>query len=853
MEQVRKLTDHNMKHLLIIITALFSSLALSSASDTSTEAAKEVLTRVMGKEAVKRIELKQIPQKNGCDVYTYESSPQKLRISGSSNIAICRAAYDYIRANNMGTVGWAGQRLSIPAQWPTVPLTHGETPFKIRHCYNVVTAGYSFPYWTWERWQQEIDWLAMHGYNMIMAPVATEAIGTRVWKQLGLTQEEIDAYYTGPAHLPWNRMGNIRQVGGKLTAAWHRDQVALQHKLLKRLRKLGIEPVVQGFAGFVPPAIKRIYPDIKLHNTHWNGGFPMSQRPVVMMPDDPLFKKIMVSFLREWKKEFGSAKYILVDSFNEMQLPKTDKPIPELLAGYGKNTYDAITAEMPDAVWTLQGWMFNYQRNIWNKKTVKALMDSVPNDRLLVLDYANDYNPNWDDFSAFHGKTWVMGYVPNMGAKTALVGRMDFYANQVAKTLADSRHGNLVGFTISGEGIENNEVIYELMSDSAWSSKPVNLTTWLPKYAANRYSSDDPALAEAWHLLHKSVYSDFTPHPSFGWQNGNGLGIGSACRSSKFPEAAQKFLSVASKHSNNANYRDDAVEIGALALGVRCQHWYKLADAYLKLGKKQKAQRYFDQAESLLLEVDKLMESHSLNRLDRWIALARQHQGSAAEKDAYEANARQIITVWGPPVNDYSCRVWSGLIRDFYAPRIRHQFQARLENKRFNRGAWEDQWVHHRKGISTITPYEHPAEMAAKLVKTAYTTPLPPLPTSKDFTQAKYKNSKQIAQWDPSQMNTSWTSVEWDFPAAELKSLKGIAFVFSKGNHRLEIKSVAIIADGNQIAIDEHTGSTGNSHSNNLYTFKLPKNVQANNSCKIRAVIRSAGGTNSNGDIILVR
>jgi len=772
----------------ILPVLLFSLITLTAhARDNAaiTTAAKDVLTRVMGQDAVNRIQLSTLPKEAGCDVYTYQSSPDVLKIRGSSTVAICRGAYDYLRANKMGTVGWAGTRLNIPAKWPTVAATHGKTPFKIRHCYNVVTAGYSFPYWTWHRWQQELDWLAMHGYNMVMAPVATEAIGTRVWKQIGLTQKEIDAYYTGPAHLPWNRMGNIRQVGGTLTEAWHKDQVALQHKLLKRMRQLGIEPVVQGFAGFVPPAIKRIYPNIQLHNTHWNGGFPQSQRPVVMMPDDPLFKKIMVAFLREWKKEFGSAKYILVDSFNEMQLPKTDKPVTELLAGYGKNTYDAITAEIPDAVWTLQGWMFNYQRNIWNKDTVKALMDAVPNDRLLVLDYANDYNPNWDDFSAFHGKTWVMGYVPNMGGKTAFVGRMDFYAKQVAKTFDDPKHDNLVGFTISGEGIENNEVIYELMSDTAWSREAIDLSTWLPRYAANRYQSNDPVLAEAWHLLHKSVYSDFTPHPSFAWQNWNGFGIGSACRASEFPAAAEKFLSVAQKHSTNANYRDDAVEIAALALGRKAQEWYHLADAHLKNGNKSAAQKAFNLGEKILLVADRLMESHSLNRLDRWIAFARQHKGSAAQKDDYEANARQIVTVWGPPVNDYSCRVWSGLIRDFYVPRLRAQFEARMNGKPLDRREWEDQWVHHRKGVSKITPFDNPAVAAAQWMHKVFAKPLPPLPASKDFDHTKYKNAKVFAQWDPSQVKTSWQTVEWDFPADQLKKLKGIAFAYSKGSHKL--------------------------------------------------------------------
>lgn len=87
--------------------------------------------------------------------------------------------------------------------------------------------------------------------------MATEAIEARVWKGMGLTDEEIAEFDTGPAHLPWLRMGCIQNVGGDLSESWHRDQKELQKKLLGRMRELGIEPVVQGFAGFVPKGMQR--------------------------------------------------------------------------------------------------------------------------------------------------------------------------------------------------------------------------------------------------------------------------------------------------------------------------------------------------------------------------------------------------------------------------------------------------------------------------------------------------------------------------------------------------------------------------------------------------------------------
>jgi len=55
----------------------------------------------------------------------------------------------------------------------------------------VVTFGYTTPYWDWARWEKELDWMALHGINMPLATVASEAIAERVWLKLGLSKSEI--------------------------------------------------------------------------------------------------------------------------------------------------------------------------------------------------------------------------------------------------------------------------------------------------------------------------------------------------------------------------------------------------------------------------------------------------------------------------------------------------------------------------------------------------------------------------------------------------------------------------------------------------------------------------------------
>jgi alpha-N-acetylglucosaminidase len=246
-----------------------------------------------------------------------------------------------------------------------------------------------------------------------------------------------------------------------------------------------------------------------------------------------------------------------------------------------------------------------------------------------------------------------------------------------------------------------------------------------------------------------------------------------------------------------------------------------------------------DVGANLLLKADQLLESHTYLRLQAWIDHARGHQGSTAERDDWERNARHIITTWGPPVNDYSCRVWSGLIRDFYVPRLQAMAVAMAEGKPFDRTAWEARWVD-GLGISPVKPLPDPAAQAAAWVKQAYASQIP----------ESGAQGEVIGTWEPGLVTGEWKSVEWKLTPEQLAKLVGIRFQYTKGSHRLDIREASIVADGKVIATDRHDGETGDVHRGNVYRFKLPKDLTANNTLVLRAEIRSLAGANSYGRVL---
>uniref|UniRef100_UPI003FEE5923 alpha-N-acetylglucosaminidase TIM-barrel domain-containing protein n=1 Tax=Leyella stercorea TaxID=363265 RepID=UPI003FEE5923 len=718
--------------LLFSLCLLASSLQAVCGQKKALDETRKVIERVTGKSdlPVSFVLKANKGQLEGKTNFHYRVDDGVLKIEGSSPVALCHGFYDFVKSNRAGLYSWSGNNIRFPQQLTDGTEKQVVSPFQHHYMFNVCTYGYSMPYWDWERWEKEIDWMALHGIDMPLALVGYEAIIARVWKKMGLTDEEINSYFVGPAHLPWMRMGNVSGIDGPLNEDWHRQQIALQHKILKRMKSLGMKPICPGFPGFIPEAFKRIYPDLHIIQTHWGGAFCNW----MISPQEELFSKIGTAFIREWEKEFGKNEYYLVDSFNEMEIPfpaKGSKERYELLASYGEKVYQSIRKGNPNAVWTMQGWMFGYQRNIWDYETLGALVSKVPDDKMLLLDLAVDYNKhfwhsevNWEFYKGFYNKPWVYSVIPSMGGKTAMTGILDFYANGHLEALSSPNKGRLLAHGMAPEGIENNEVIYELLSDAGWSDKKIDIHEWLREYSCNRYGSCPAAIGRCWDLLLESVYGTFTDHPRYNWQFRPGtVRDGSINLSPSFFKAIESFVEASGQMKDNPLYLADLAEFTALYLGGKAELLVKAIDKQYEIGDTVRAVKFEKDFEHIMLGMDALLSTHPTLRLERWIDFAHKQAVNPEQRLQYERNAKRIVTIWGPPVDDYSARVWSGLIRDYYLPRWKHYFASRKTGESFDFAAWEKNWVE-SEGCSSQTPPTDVVNTARSLMDyAAFITP----------------------------------------------------------------------------------------------------------------------------------
>lgn len=241
----------------------------------------------------------------------------------------------------------------------------------------------------------------------------------------------------------------------------------------------------------------------------------------------------------------------------------------------------------------------------------------------------------------------------------------------------------------------------------------------------NRYGTYPDVLAKSWKLLRESCYRNLIPHPQLGWQLVH-CQDGSITNDPKFEQATLLFLSCSNKLGEMPCYQEDALERAAITLSIKADQWFVIASNAYSARNIEVGDRTGKRGLELFTELDRLLESHPLNRTDRRLSLARSHSINSELQHFYESNTRQIITVWGPPVNDYSCRIWSGLVRDFYRERMAKILESIKTGKPFNKNQWEHAWVAN-SGISPIKPFDNPLQAARELVTKALSEELPKL------------------------------------------------------------------------------------------------------------------------------
>ncbi|MBP5373394.1 MAG: alpha-N-acetylglucosaminidase C-terminal domain-containing protein [Bacteroidales bacterium] len=642
---------------ILLLSALIAIVAVSCQTPAE-KAAAGLAARIAPQY---NIVLRQIRDTAEC--YRILTEGKKLVVEGSTASAMAVGLNRYLNDYCHSSVSWdAEDEVCLPQLQPAVPApVSGTALVPKRFFLNYCTFGYTMPWWRWKEWERLIDWMALNGVNMPLASTGAEAVQLEVWRQFGIDDTDIRSWFTGPAHLPWHRMCNIDGVDGPLPKGWIDGQQALQKKILRRERELGMRPVLPAFAGHVPAQLKHLFPQAQITAIdHW-GGFGKENLPYFLSPEDSLYPVIQKAFLEIQTKKYGTDHVYGFDLFNEVDPPSWE---PEELASYGRRAYESVASSDPAAEWLQMGWMFHYDRRHWTEENVRAYLTAIPKGRVTLLDYYTEHTPVWELTNCFHGQPYIFCYLGNFGGNTRLAGPFRKEAARMSDALSKGGAQG-IGCTLEGFGI--NRWMYEYVLSRAWNTG-ITDDEWL-----SREDLLHGAPEGFWKDLADSIYlrGSISEGPLLcGRPCLDGFHDWRVIHHTPYNPASLERLFKRLRNCPGAN-RADVVTLGIQVLANRFAPLRdSFTEAYRK-GDKARARSVAKQMHTLLEDLDCLAGELPRFRLDKWLRDAESWAASPEEKYYYRHNAFHLITTWGTAqnLNDYASRVWNGLISGYYSKR----------------------------------------------------------------------------------------------------------------------------------------------------------------------------------------
>lgn len=686
--------------LLLLVTALLT-ININAANPLS------ALIDRIDKGASSKFIVEVTPSEN--DFFELSSRNGKTVIKANSYVNSAVGLNWYLKYYCGVHITWNQMHAKLPAVLPKVDKAERhETNLRLRYDFNYCTFSYSMAFWDWNRWQEEIDWMALHGINMPLAAVGHECVWRNMMLKLGYTEEEVGKFIAGPAFLAWWEMNNLEGWGGPLPLNWYKQQETLQKKILGRMKELGMKPVLPGYSGMCPSfssakaevtansnASEISYGESNQSSLQlWNG----FTRPGVIMPNDPRFDQFAKLFYQETRKLYGTAEYYSIDPFHEASNLPEDLNIGEA----GKKILDAMKDYGNEhSTWVVQGWSENPR---------PEMLDALPSGDVLVLDLFSECRPQygaknsiWHRPNGYGEHDWAFCMLENFGANIGMHGRIDQLLNNYY-TAREQYNKHMKGWGFTMEGSETNPIMYELMSELPWRSEKIDKKEWTIQYVMARYGfskemidkatigHDNPYnfLFGSWENLINGIYncpdgnnqqgpheSVFCSRPSLEcFQASSWSKMTNYYDPTSTMASAIIMTSLADQFKGNNNFEYDLIDICRQAIADRGRVVYNQLVADFKSFDRKSFKAHKAEFLDLILKQDSLLATRSEFRVGRWINQARSIGKTADEKNLYEWNARVQITTWGNRycadtggLRDYAHKEWNGLLKDFYYPR----------------------------------------------------------------------------------------------------------------------------------------------------------------------------------------
>lgn len=713
--------------MVLALLALFTVQTTNAQAPVATpqEAVTALLNRIGGDGAADKFEIviDSNLAENGKDVFVITSQDGKPCIKGNTQLSVTTGINWYL--NHYAHINLTWNNLTTDLSAVTLPVPTQEEKHvcntTYRYDFNTCTFSYSMAFWTWERWQQEIDWMALHGINAPLNLVGLDVVTRKFLRELGVSENDINAYIAGPGFIAWFAMNNLEGWGGTINATdvtmngnpdwWYTRQENLCRNMLQRMRELGMQPVIPGFSGQVPNcivnySINGFSSGDVVNNGTWAGGYT---RPDILKPNTESYRTFAAVYYKHLHEVMGVSELYSIDPFHEGSLPSgvsNETCYPNIMVELD-NYYNGVSQEdkTKNNVDEQPKWIIQYWQGVPQSGAFSAM--SSYGDRFIGLDLFSDApgKAKWNT-DYFKGRPYIFCMLHNFGGRSGMHGRLESTMNDYFRALA--KGNNCQGIGATPEGTETNPILYDMLFELPWMNVNDRPTAdeWLEDYSYSRYGVKNAKALEALQNLKKSVWACPTD------QQGTSEAVILArpnwtiCSVSSWSTAAiywdtQDVLLAADQLASisdlittadgTANYNYDFIDVVRQAMVDYAAQLLPLINA--SRSNNAEYTRLYQLYLQLMLDLDEMLSYDENFKLERWTSLARNianEVDGTTENDRrwLEWNARTQVTVWSKgdtDLHDYSNRCWAGLIKDYHYKRWEKFFTT-------NGGSFQGGW-----------------------------------------------------------------------------------------------------------------------------------------------------------------
>lgn len=665
---------------------------------------------------------------DGDEVFVITAEDGKPCVKGSTLSAITTGIGWYLNHYAYVNLTWNNLTTDLTAVSLPVPTAGEEHTCSAvyRYYLNYCTFSYSMSTWTWERWEREIDWMALHGINMPLQIVGLDVVWYNLLTEdMGYTADEANDFIAGPCFQAWWGMNNLEGWGGKNADWWYERQASLAAKIVERERELGMEPVLPGYSGMVPSDIEEHGYDATSQGT-WCG----FQRPYILDPNGDDFATVAANYYAHLEDVMGTSAYYSMDPFHEgANTGSID--VASAYAAIG----DAMKAANGEAQWVIQFWQ-------WSSDQYNVLSEVEVGD-LIVLDLFSDAHTH---FGEYKGHDAVYCMLNNFGARTGFYGRLTKVMSEYFEESAS--YSNIKGIGVTSEGIEQTPILYDALYELPWMDEAPDAAEWVAEYTKSRYGVENSDAQEAWEKLRLSslncsstlqgpMEAVICARPALSVSAVSSWGGTDIFYDAQEVVRAAHLLLGADLSGDNYSY--DLTDITRQALTDYAYYLLSAINQAYSSGDTETYENRRDRYLQLILDIDELLCTNENFMLGRWTETARaivEEETSAAKPDSAAdwlelSNARTLITTWGDEnasesggLRDYSYREWGGMLKDFYYNRWSQYFAA-LDGEA-DEPDWFDNdwaWAHNNSDYTYTTATTGETRSVAAAVLESYFVP----------------------------------------------------------------------------------------------------------------------------------